>query len=117
MEAFNRRAAKGSKVHGSRAPKSPRKEKASAAGAGEKPLYKPFKSTAKGKKYSVYVMKGGKKTLIHFGASAYGQFRDKLGHFKHLDHGDEQRRRSYHARHGKATDKNTAKYWAHKILW
>ena len=32
----------------------------------DKPLYKPFKSKAKNKKYSVYVMKGGKKRLIHF---------------------------------------------------
>ena len=35
-----------------------------------KPLYKPFKSTAKGKKGSVYVMKDGKKKLIHFGDSS-----------------------------------------------
>ena len=34
-------------------------------------LYKPFPSTAKNKKYSVYVMKDGKKKLIHFGAKGY----------------------------------------------
>ena len=30
----------------------------------KKPLYKPFKSKAKNKKYSVYVMKDGKKKLF-----------------------------------------------------
>ena len=33
----------------------------------DKVLYKPFKSSAKNKKYSVYVLKNGKKRLIHFG--------------------------------------------------
>lgn len=79
-----------------------------------KDLYKPFKSKAKNKKYSVYV-KGGK--LIHFGDARYGQFKDKLGHYSHLDHNDPKRRKSYYARHGKAISKDTAKYWSHKILW
>ena len=46
-------------------------------------LYKPFKSKAKNKKYSVYV-KGGK--LIHFGDKRYGQYKDKIGLYSHLDH-------------------------------
>ena len=83
----------------------------------DKPLYKPFKSKAKNKKYSVYVMKGGKKRLIHFGDSRYEQFKDKIGEFSHLDHGDKKRKKNYHSRHGKTNDKNTAKYWSHKILW
>jgi len=83
----------------------------------EKELYKPFKSKAKNKKYSVYVMKNGKKRLIHFGDSRYGQFKDKLGEYKHLDHGDSKRKKNYYARHGKATNKNTAKYWSHFVLW
>ena len=82
-----------------------------------KPLYKPFLSKAKNKKYAVYVMKNGKKKLINFGDSRYKQFNDKLGHYKHLDHNDKARRAKYYARHGEASDKNTAKYWAHKILW
>ena len=84
----------------------------------EKRLYTPFKSSAKNKKYSVYVKngKGGKK-LIHFGDNRYGQFKDKLGSYSHLDHGDTKRKANYHARHGKATSKDTAKYWSHKILW
>jgi len=82
-----------------------------------KPLYKPFKSTAKNKKYSVYVMKGDKKRLIHFGDSRYGQFRDKLGEYSKLDHNDPKRRKAYYSRHGQTKDKNSAKYWSHKILW
>ena len=83
-----------------------------------RPLYKPFVSKAKNKKYSVYV-KGqtGKPRIIHFGDSRYGQFKDKIGHYKSLDHNDPKRKKSYYARHGKATSKDTAKYWSHKILW
>lgn len=83
----------------------------------KKPLYKPFVSKAKNKKYSVYVMKNDRKRIIHFGDKRYGQFKDKLGHYKSLDHNDPQRKKNYYSRHGKATDKNTAKYWSHKILW
>ena len=83
----------------------------------EKELYKPFKSKAKHKKYSVYVMKNGKKTLIHFGDNRYEQFKDKIGIYKHLDHNDPKRKKSYYARHGQTSDKNSAKYWSHKILW
>ena len=83
----------------------------------DKPLYKPFKSTAKNKKYSVYVMKGDKKRLIHFGDSRYQQFKDKLGEYSHLDHNDKMRKKKYYSRHGKTNDKNSAKYWSHRILW
>ena len=83
----------------------------------DKPLYKPFKSKAKNKKYSVYVMKGGKKRLIHFGDSRYGQFKDKLGHYSKLDHNDKKRQKNYFSRHGDTNDKNSAKWWSHKILW
>ena len=80
-------------------------------------LYRPFPSQAKNKKYSVYILKDGKRRLIHFGDSRYGQFRDKLGHYSHLDNNDPERRRLYYARHGRTRDKNSAKYWAHKTLW
>ena len=80
-------------------------------------LYKPFVSSAKNKKYSVYVMKNGKKKLIHFGDSRYGQFKDKLGHYSHLDHNDKKRRELYYKRHGDTNDISSAKYWSHKILW
>jgi len=80
-------------------------------------LYKPFVSTAKNKKYSVYVRKNNKKALIHFGDSRYEQYKDKLGNYSNLDHGDKKRRDLYYKRHGDTSDKNTAKYWSHRILW
>ena len=84
----------------------------------DKPLYKPFPSKRKGKKMSVYV-KGddGKKKIIHFGDSNMKDFRQ---------HRDEARRKSYLSRSGgirdgkgrlTANNKNTANYWARKVLW
>ena len=52
----------------------------------DKPLYKPFPSKAKNKKFSVYVMKDKKKKLIHFGDSNSEDYRQ---------HKDKERRRSY----------------------
>lgn len=82
------------------------------------PLYKPFKYKGKGnKKMSVFVMKDGKKRLIHFGDSNMQDFRQ---------HKDEARRKSYLARSGgirnkegklTANDKNSANYWSRKVLW
>ena len=92
-------------------------DKPKVSNAKEKPLYKPFVSKAKNKKYSVYVIKGDKKRLIHFGDSRYEQFKDKIGHYSSLDHNDKERRKRYYQRHGQTTDKNSAKYWSHKILW
>jgi len=82
----------------------------------EQQLYKPFKSTSKNKKYSVFIMKDGKIKLIHFGDSRFKDF---------TQHKDKQRQKSYLARskgiknkQGELTwkDKNTANYWAVK-LW
>jgi hypothetical protein len=76
-----------------------------------------MKSSKKGKKMMVYVMKDGKKRLIHFGDSSMQDF---------TQHKDEARRKSYLARsggirnkEGKLTknDKNSANYWSRKILW
>lgn len=83
----------------------------------EKPLYKPFPSKAKNKKFSVYVMKNGKKTLIHFGDSRYSDY---------TQHKDPQRRKDYLRRSAGIRDKqgnltkdnkNSANYWARKYLW
>tara|TARA_R110001592_G_scaffold355909_4_gene657077 strand:+ start:2893 stop:3147 length:255 start_codon:yes stop_codon:yes gene_type:complete len=80
-------------------------------------LYKPFKSKAKNKKFSVYVMKNGKKTLINFGDSRYEDF---------TQHKDQKKRTSYLKRAkgiknkaGNLTwkDKNTANYWSVHYLW
>ena len=82
----------------------------------DKPLYTPFASKLPSKKFSVYVMKDGKKKLIHYGDSNYEDY---------TQHKDKARRKSYLARsagirnkEGKLTknDKNSANYWA-RTLW
>jgi hypothetical protein len=89
----------------------------SGSGA-EKPLYQPFKSTAKNKKYSLYVLKDGRRRLIHFGDSRYGQFGDRLGHYAHLNHKSEARREAFYRRHGGVSrDRNSALYWSQQLLW
>ena len=79
-------------------------------------LYKPFKSDAKNKRYSVYVKKDGKVKKINFGDSRYKVF---------FEHKDKARQKSYLARakgiknkKGELTwkDKNSANYWA-ILLW
>ena len=74
-------------------------------------------STKKGKKKMVYVMKDGKKRLIHFGDSNMEDYRQ---------HKDPKRRASYLARSGGIKDKsgnltknnkNSANYWSRKVLW
>ena len=84
----------------------------------KKILYQPFPYKGKAnKKFSVYVMKDGKKRLLHFGDSTMEDFRQ---------HKDEKRRKSYLARSGgirnkagklTANDKNSANYWSRKVLW
>ena len=80
-------------------------------------LYEPFVSRAKHKKYSVYVMRDGRRKLIHFGDRRYQQFRDRLGHFSHLDHNDQRRRELWYARHGRTNDRSSPRYWAARVLW
>ena len=70
------------------------------------------KSSRKHKKYMVRV--NGK--LVHFGDNRYQQYRDKIGLYSMLDHGDKERRKRYYARHGKAV-KHSAKWFSHKYLW
>jgi len=66
---------------------------------------------------SVYVMKDGKKKLIHFGDSNMQDFRQ---------HKSQARRKSYLARSAgitdkngnrTANDKNSKNYWSRKVLW
>ena len=82
-----------------------------------KPLYKPYKSDKSGKKGMVYVKKDDSKRLIYFGDSNMKDF---------TQHKDSERRKSYLARSGGIRDKsgnltknnkNSANYWARKILW
>lgn len=84
-------------------------------------LNKIMKSTRKHKKYMIKVKNPETQRVmtIHFGDNRYGHFKDKtpLKLYKHLDHGDKERRKRYYARHGKATNKYSAKYYSHKYLW
>ena len=82
-------------------------------------LYKPFKSKAKNKKYSVYVKSDNKKgyKIVHFGDNRYSQFKDKIGVYSKLDHNDPKRKKAYYDRHGKEAKKDSAKYFSHKYLW
>ncbi len=92
-----------------------------------KKLYSVFVSKAKNKKYSVRIKTDeGKTKLIHFGDSRMQQYKDKLGHYSNLDHGDKERRRRYLARakgikdkNGNLTwkNKNSANYYSIKYLW
>tara|TARA_R110000796_G_scaffold23543_3_gene67343 strand:+ start:176 stop:460 length:285 start_codon:yes stop_codon:yes gene_type:complete len=89
---------------------------ASITWKNEKPLYQPVKSNNSNKKGMVYVMKEGKKKLIHFGDSSMKSFDQ---------HKDETRRKNYLARSAGIKDKdgltknnkNSANYWSRKILW
>ena len=75
------------------------------------------KSARKNKKYDVFKKVDGElKKITSFGDNRYEQFKDKLGLYKHLDHGDKKRKDAYYARHGDAKFES-AKYFSHKYLW
>tara|TARA_R110002126_G_scaffold122966_2_gene264829 strand:- start:15 stop:284 length:270 start_codon:yes stop_codon:yes gene_type:complete len=85
----------------------------------EKTLYKPVKSTKKGKKYQVYVKSAtGNPKLIHFGAAGMDDWRSGTA--------TKEQRKSFRARmKGIKTkdgsfaykDKNSSAYWALNYLW
>lgn len=79
-----------------------------------KQLYKPFRSKSNGKKYSVYVKKNGKKVLINFGDKNYRHNYSKKAWKNYMARSAGIRDKS-----GKLTknNKNSANYWARKILW
>ena len=83
----------------------------------DKPLYKPVKSTRKGKKGMVYVMKDGKKRLIHFGDSSMTD--KKKGASKAQQKSYLARSAGIKNKSGKLTknDKNSANYWSRKVNW
>jgi len=82
-------------------------------------LYKPFPSSLKSKKYSVYVKsESGNKKLIHFGQKGYQHYHDKIGYYSSKNHEDKERRRRYRIRHkGEDKDKNKPGWWAWHKLW
>ncbi len=94
--------------------KNPHAHKANDEG---KPLYKPMKSTRKGKKGMVYVMKDGKKRLIHFGDSSMTD--KKKGASKAQQKSYLARSAGIRNKEGKLTknDKNSANYWSRKVNW
>lgn len=77
-------------------------------------MYKPFKSKAKNKKFSVYVIKDGKPKLIHFGDSRYDH-----NYSKEAREAYDKRSKGIRDGKGRLTykDKNSANYWARKVLW
>lgn len=72
-------------------------------------------SRRKHKKYDVFTK--DRKYITSFGDERYGQFKDRIGHYTHLNHNDKSRRELYYKRHGKEAKKNSAKYFSHKYLW
>ena len=53
-----------------------------------------------GKRISNEEFPGSRAGWVHFGATRYEHFHDKIGLYKHLDHNDPERCRLYKARHG-----------------
>ncbi len=81
--------------------------------------YKIYKSPKANKKYVAYLTNynlNGTR-VVHFGDSRYEQYYDKIGLYKKLNHLNEERRKQYYNRHGKATAKYTAKWFSHRFLW
>ncbi len=81
-------------------------------------LYKKFgfvftPSTTGTKKYDVY--KNG-KLIARFGDRLYAHYKDKIGHYKHLDHLDRKRRALFYARHGKG-EKYSPLWFSSRFLW
>jgi hypothetical protein len=73
-------------------------------------------SNTENKKYDVYD-KDDKK-LASFGDKRYQQYIDKIGHYKHLNHYDKQRRKNYRTRHAKDIDNYPhAGYFSARFLW
>ena len=95
---------------------------------GKPILYKPFvNKTNSNYKYFVYVKDNNNKVKkIGYGHKGYEQYKDKIGYYKHLDHGDPIRRKNYLSRakgitdkEGNLTwkDKNTSNWWSVHYLW
>ena len=78
------------------------------------PLYQPFPSQKKDKKFSVFVLKNGKRTLIHFGDKRY-----RHNYSKRAREDYDRRSKGIRDSKGKLTynDKNSANYWSRTFLW
>lgn len=62
---------------------------------------------------------GNKPKRVYFGDSRYQQYKDAtgLGAWSHMDHGDNRRRRAYHARHQRPGRMYTPSYFSWYYLW
>lgn len=54
---------------------------------------------------------------VSFGSLPYQHYEDKIGHYSHLNHYDENRRKNYYKRFGKKADVFTPKWFSHNYLW
>ena len=84
----------------------------------DRKIGKPFPSKVKGKKFSVYVMKDGKRKLIHFGATGYPDWRSATA--------TKEQRASYRARASgilkkdgsrAIDDRSSPAYYSYNYLW
>jgi hypothetical protein len=84
----------------------------------DRPLNKPFPSSVKGKKFSVIVMKDGKRKKVNFGAKGMDDWRSGTA--------TKEQRKSFRARmkgikraDGSYAykDKTSPAYWALNYLW
>ena len=85
-------------------------------------LNKPVKSDKKFKKYKVLTKNG----IIHFGDTRYQHYKDLIGDYKKLDHGDKKRQQNYCKRSAGIRDKNgkltknnkeSSNYFSRRYLW
>lgn len=62
--------------------------------------------------------KTGEKKRIPFGMKGYQQYHDKLGHYSHLNHNDEKRRKHWIARHkSNIGHKFSSAWFSYRFLW
>ena len=71
-------------------------------------------SKRKNKKYDVY-KKG--KYITSFGSNTNQQYKDKIGHYKNLDHLDKDKRKRFYDRFGKNPKFESALWFSSKFLW
>lgn len=75
-------------------------------------------SSRKNKKYKATIKHyTGETVSIHFGDSRYQQYKDKIGHYSHLDHNDKERRKRFRARHKYNKDEYSPTYFSWTYLW
>jgi len=73
-------------------------------------------SKLKHKKYDVFDKQTNKK-ILSFGDKRYEQYKDKIGHYKHLDHLDKKRRDNYYKRHKENYPYPSPDWFSKKFLW